>query len=160
MFIRERGGSRQISERYCDKRGQLRFRVVTQHYASRQVIESYREDGKVKQRVGANLGPCATVADAIAHWVALVAKVKKEIADHEGQLGKIAAAEKVNFTTLDLPYFNHSYQAEQAVVRLRKNLPRLKEKLAKEQAQLKLLRSLARCRTVVSEDSRQLERHS
>jgi len=43
MFIRKRGGSHQL-------------------------IETYREGGKVKQRQIANLGPCTTIAAAIAYW--------------------------------------------------------------------------------------------
>jgi hypothetical protein len=43
MFIRTRRSNRQLS---------------------RQVIETYREDGKVKQRVLANLGPRDTIEEA------------------------------------------------------------------------------------------------
>ena len=35
---------------------------------SRQLIETYRDHGKVKQRSIANLGRCETIPDAIAYW--------------------------------------------------------------------------------------------
>jgi hypothetical protein len=45
----------------------IRKRQSSQHNASYQVIETYREGGKVKQRVLANLGPWPTLEEAVGH---------------------------------------------------------------------------------------------
>jgi hypothetical protein len=51
--------------------------------SSHQVIETYREGGKVKQRILANLGSCATVAEAIEQWPRYIAGLGNALAHWE-----------------------------------------------------------------------------
>jgi hypothetical protein len=60
MFIRKRGGSHQL-------------------------IETYRDHGKVKQRQIANLGPCETIADAIDYWERELARMVRGCSPREVQ---------------------------------------------------------------------------
>jgi hypothetical protein len=53
---------------------------------SNQLIETYREDGKVKQRILANLGPLSTVEEAIAHWEKHLPIYETRMAEHKAHL--------------------------------------------------------------------------
>ncbi|MBB3175895.1 hypothetical protein [Variovorax sp. Sphag1AA] len=47
------------------------------------MIETYRDGGKVKQRVIANLGECATVAEAKAVWPRYISRLAADLASWE-----------------------------------------------------------------------------
>jgi hypothetical protein len=56
---------------------------IRQRGSSHQVIETYRQGGKVKQRVLANLGSCTTLAEAIEQWPRHIAYLAASLAHWE-----------------------------------------------------------------------------
>jgi hypothetical protein len=63
---------------------------IRQHGSSHQVIETYREGGKVKQRVLANLGSCTTLAEAIEQWPRHIAYLAAGLALMSGRTSRIS----------------------------------------------------------------------
>ena len=64
---------------------------VRKRGSSHQLIESYREGGKVRQRVIANLGPWATPEEALHGWAPYVERLESKLRDREEHL---AAADR------------------------------------------------------------------
>jgi len=61
---------------------------IRKRNGSKQLIETYREDGKVKQRILANLGRHDSVADAIAYWKRTLPLFKRKLAERRKHLAK------------------------------------------------------------------------
>ena len=55
---------------------------------SHQLIEAYREGGKVKQRVVANLGPWQTINEAIEGWARDVERLQDRLGKEEDRVAK------------------------------------------------------------------------
>ena len=65
------------------------------HY-SHQLIETYRQDGKVKQRVLANLGPWGTTVEAFYGFEKYLGRLQRKLSELEEHFAK--AAEYVRLT--------------------------------------------------------------
>ena len=59
---------------------------------SHQLIESYREAGKVRQRVIAKLRPWETHGDALEGWQGYIANLEERLRQWEDVLGAVKSA--------------------------------------------------------------------
>ena len=63
------------------------------YHTSNQLLETYREDGRVKQRIIGNLGPFENVPEAIVSWKRHIEGLKRMLAAKEKHL--VAAEARV-----------------------------------------------------------------
>ena len=112
-----------------------------------QLIETYRDGGRVRQRIIANLGPYATVADAVSGWPEYIAEIEKllapwkaakEMADRErSAIGRPARPNTVVHFKMGRQNVRPRYKTicakvthyEQRIERERQNLQRLRAAL-------------------------------
>ena len=109
---------------------------------SHQMMESYREDAKAKQRVIANLGSCTTVAEAKELWQHHVAVLAADLAMWERHLQAGLAFEA------QFPVIPHAYKTPHGGFRkdgkriIEREIARCQRRLAAEQANLERIKAI------------------